>query len=185
MNAIPKNLIVIELDHKGPRGAEFYKCKCHCGNEVILKKSDLLRRKSCGCVSGDENFFSVPNILNSYWAGFIAADGCIRGYHDHYLSLGLSKKDISHLEKFKRDLRLSNKITIYDKHNSCITGLSSNKICDDLKNNFNITPRKSKTLKPPNIKNKTNILSFIAGYIDGDGSVGKIGPYRYAAPKKC
>src|SRR3990167_7821339 len=26
----------------------------------------------------NEDFFGVPNILNSYWAGFIAADGNIR-----------------------------------------------------------------------------------------------------------
>ncbi len=28
-------------------------------------------------VTTNNNFFSVPNTINSYWAGFIAADGCV------------------------------------------------------------------------------------------------------------
>lgn len=37
--------------------------------------------------------------------------------------------------------------------------------------NFNITPRKSLTLLPPNLSDTNLIDAFICGYIDGDGSI--------------
>jgi len=35
----------------------------------------------------NESYFSVPNIENSYWAGFIAADGYINDRYDSSISL--------------------------------------------------------------------------------------------------
>lgn len=52
-------------------------------------------------------------------------------------------------------------------------------MCDDLAKYYNIIPRKSLILQPPNIKNKELIDAFIVGYIDGDGSIGR---YKF---KKC
>jgi hypothetical protein len=43
----------------------------------------------------------------------------------------------------------------------------------DLKNNFNIVPRKSLILKPPKKLSFEHSLAFIIGYIDGDGSICK------------
>ena len=45
----------------------------------------------------NHDFFTVPNKLNSYWAGFIAADGCVTG--KHILAIKLSEKDKEHLQK--------------------------------------------------------------------------------------
>jgi hypothetical protein len=47
---------------------------------------------------------------------------------------------------------------------------SAQQAITDLKTNFNLTPQKTLTLKPPNVTGD-NALAFIAGYIDGDGSV--------------
>lgn len=122
----------------------------------------------------DEYFFDKPNILNSYWAGFIAADGCIAnkkgsgGYN--YLSIGLSVKDQNHLEKFKSDIKFSGPVSI-DNAGMCKLRIFSQKICDDLSRNFNIIQRKTLILEPPFGLSDECILSYFAGIIDGDGSI--------------
>jgi hypothetical protein len=35
------------------------RCKCHCGNEVIVRKDNLKRTKSCGCERGKRNDLGV------------------------------------------------------------------------------------------------------------------------------
>ena len=45
--------------------------------------------------SVNDSFFSEPNEVNSYYAGFIAADGCIKSNNSEksrYLTFGLSIK---------------------------------------------------------------------------------------------
>jgi hypothetical protein len=44
----------------------------------------------------DENFFEVPNLLNCYWAGFIAADGNISKNNKKF-SIQIGDKDFIHL----------------------------------------------------------------------------------------
>ena len=54
----------------------------------------------------NDNFFEKTDVLNCYWAGFIAADGCIiEGKKQNQLSIGLAKKDFNHLNLFKNDIR--------------------------------------------------------------------------------
>ncbi len=98
-----------------------------------------------------------------YWAGFIAADGCIRS--GSHLNIGLAKKDSDHLEKLQKlaggAIYYSNKSTTWSMHNA--------KIMVDFLSKLNITPRKSKTLKPPVGMSQKQSCDFIRGYIDGDG----------------
>lgn len=121
----------------------------------------------------NSTFFSKPNLLNSYWAGFIAADGCVidTNGNQKILTIELAIKDYKHLLVFKNTLKVNKKIAIYKNGKSCRVSIGSNKLCEDLYKNFNIVPRKSLTLKPP--KNLTNkqALAYIIGYIDGDGSI--------------
>lgn len=118
----------------------------------------------------NNNFFSKPNLLNSYWAGFIAADGGLVEYGNKLkLVIGLSNRDKRHLISFKNDLESSAKITLYK--NFVFLQIYNDKLCLDLKKNFNITPRKSLTLKPPRGLTKKQALAFIVGYIDGDGCI--------------
>lgn len=131
----------------------------------------------------NDNFFETPDILNCYWSGFIAADGCIleTKYKQNKLSIGLSTKDFNHLNTFKNDIDFDGPIKnycvkkIYNNEEktfpSSSLAITSQKISDDLNKNFNITPRKSLTLLPPNISDSVLIDSFICGYIDGDGSI--------------
>lgn len=137
------------------------------------------RKNSSQRYSINDSFFCDPKILNSYWAGFIAADGCILEKKiNNILQLELSCKDIKHLEKFKKDICFDGNIyktqrcTNYHKEVcSCKISISSQKICDDLRINYNITPRKTNTIKPPIILDDTNSLAFICGLIDGDGCI--------------
>lgn len=120
----------------------------------------------------NHNFFSKPNLLNSYWAGFIAADGCIDDTkYSKKLKITLAHKDRNHLFRLKKYINYSGKIY---RHQFSVIELVSNKLCEDLRKNFNITPRKSLTLKPPKGLTKRQTLAYIIGYIDGDGYIGVI-----------
>ena len=134
----------------------------------------------------NDNFFAIPTLLNSYWAGFLAADGCITSstYRDSYLSIGLSIKDKEHLELLNTTINSSYKIHEYysncagKKYHSCKLVLYRSKnIVSDLCENFNLTPKKSLTLEPPANLTNDQALAFIIGYIDGDGCIIKI-PYK-------
>ena len=117
--------------------------------------------------SANTEFFSTPNVINSYWAGFIAADGCISD--NGRLAIGLARLDIAHLDQLCIDLDYTGGVRVYEDRASL--SVNSKKITYDLKNNFNITPRKSATLGTPNIDEEALIKAFISGVIDGDGSI--------------
>lgn len=143
------------------------------GNEIGKSKFSRTKRK----YSVNDVFFEVPTILNSYWAGFISADGCIskKTLNNQLLTLHISVKDLDHLKKFKQDIGSNNPILYSkrDRFQSCGLNIASQKIVDDLYKNFNITERKTFTNKPPNLYSVDMIDSFIMGYIDGDGSISK------------
>ena len=45
-----RHLVVIRFDHKEATTGQYWLCRCDCGNETIVRGSDLIRRKSnCGC----------------------------------------------------------------------------------------------------------------------------------------
>ncbi len=138
----------------------------------VLSKASKLRVKgnpSFSCerlYERNSDFFSVLNPISCYWAGFIAADGCIQR---NQLQIKLSVKDKDHLSKFITDICYIG--PVYNYNNSSQISISDTKIIEDLKNNFNITSQKSLTLCPPKIKEKEHVFPFIVGYIDGDGCI--------------
>jgi hypothetical protein len=123
----------------------------------------------------NEDYFSVVCSENSYWAGFLAADGNI-SRNNKSLAFGLKTSDIKTIEEFK--LALSSE-SIIKNHVKKLNGktyyfsdifITSKKLCEDLTKNFNITNKKSLTLMPPKI-NDCFLDYYIKGYIDGDGSI--------------
>lgn len=125
-----------------------------------------------------DNFFSVPNPTNCYWAGFIAADGSIgSGYRRRQLAIALKITDREHLEAFRDAIAPGKRICDYRNggYMSCKFVVNSELIVRDLFQNFRIGPRKSKTLESPPLDEPSLIESFVAGYIDGDGSITKDG----------
>ena len=127
----------------------------------------------------NEKFWEIPNPTNCYWAGFIAADGCItekRGATS--LKLGISIVDLKHLEKFIKDTNFSGKIVHYDTwapagkkiSHMVRTSISScQKWIIDLKKNFNLCQGKTRILRGPNLEDDYLKLCFLIGYLDGDG----------------
>lgn len=115
----------------------------------------------------NDAFFNSPNINNSYWAGFIAADGCItRGR----VQIEINSTDTEHLKGFLRDSGCNANIYHSERSNSVKISPRAEQWVNDLNDNFNIGPRKSLTLEPPKGLNKSQIKAYITGYIDGDGS---------------
>lgn len=49
-------LTIIEFDHYGPSSSAYYRCKCDCGNEVIVKRQSLISgaTKTCRMCSTKE-----------------------------------------------------------------------------------------------------------------------------------
>ena len=118
----------------------------------------------------NDSYFSILTKQNSYWGGFIAADGNIDRSNTR-LTIGLASKDKIILERFLNNLNSNYKIYFPNHGGNTIT-ISSKQIVKDLINHFNITSTKSYTLQPPNLTNSEFIDSYIIGLIDGDGSIG-------------
>lgn len=151
----------------------------HSWNSIKSKASRLnlppkgvLCRKDSADVNHD--FFKEPNELNSYWAGFIAADGCVVNGR---IQISINKVDEPHLKQFLYDVESSANIS-YGKDNTVKISIPSSKWIEGLRDNFNIGPRKSLTLQPPAGLSKKQTKAFITGYIDGDGC------WRYGAQSK-
>lgn len=116
------------------------------------------------------DFFSTPDKLNSYWAGFIAADGCVNTGRNR-VEIVTHNSDRVHLEQL-RDL-VSPENPIEFRKDGCVRlTVTSKQWKEDLNKHFNVTPAKSLTLQPPNLTKISHIKAFIAGYLDGDGHVG-------------
>lgn len=120
------------------------------------------------------NFFDEPNVLNSYWAGFIAADGCLTK-KKHLVSFGIHWDDGYLLEQFIKDCEFEGKVVYttttegWRKATLYIWGVAP--WFESLKKNYELTPQKSLTLGPPNLVEEEHIKAYIRGYLDGDGHI--------------
>jgi hypothetical protein len=116
-------------------------------------------------------FFETPNLLNSYWAGVIAADGTVRGKTNE-IKIKLAELDKEHLKRFCSDVEYEGSVKNSKAvHPAVYVSMSSQQWKKDLETNFNIVPQKTKKLLPPNIGDIDQKFCYIAGYIDGDGSI--------------
>lgn len=136
----------------------------------------------------DVNFWSTPNKTNSYWAGFSAADGCLYGPTkdrkvNAVYTMTLQERDRHQLEQLKKDCGYTGLIRQYESKG--FNGVSKDgeikfapqirisgcyQWLKDLKENFNIEPRKTYRLGPPSEKlTFEQQLCYLVGLIDGDG----------------
>lgn len=124
-----------------------------------------------------EDFWFTPNLLNSYWAGFCAADACLQPYksgNGGRFVLDISTKDLVHLETFKKDVEFLGRIETRATQTSNMSKVRisvSKRWFRDLEQNFSITPRKTYRLAPPPNLNDLCNFSYLIGYIDGDGCI--------------
>ena len=153
-----------------------------CGERIWCRKTNINKRKYCSysCArSGkrrttesqvNSTFFSEPDLINSFYAGFIAADGCIQSYQKRtpQVSITLEKEDKPLLDDFASRIEFKNSMhLVRDKYINLT--IPSQTMVDDLFRVYNITARKTLTLEPPLNLNYPNSCAFSAGYVDGDG----------------
>ena len=124
----------------------------------------------------NETFFSERTPESFYWAGFIAADGCI--ISKSRLQIKLSIKDINHLETFKTNIGYTgvikevSSLRLDKRHFGALLYICCKEIVSDLFEVFKIGKRKSLTLTPPDLQG-VDVDYFIKGYFDGDGTIYK------------
>lgn len=123
----------------------------------------------------DLHYFDMINTPEkAYWLGFIAADGCITSKKGRYhLTFGQKAEDKNHLKQLLKDLncnqRMGSKIVKGARY--VRLQISGKPLIQHLIN-LGITPRKSLTLRYPEILS-TFDNHFIRGYFDGDGTVSR------------
>lgn len=121
----------------------------------------------------DYGYFKTPNLENSYWAGFIAADGCIDDVKDR-VRIKLLDSDKRHLEAFQGRCGCTSPIRNApngSRDYAALEIMGTGRWREDLERNFCITARKTLTLQPPRHLPRELSLAFIIGYIDGDGCI--------------
>lgn len=118
------------------------------------------------------DYFEGQSLDVFYWAGFLAADGCIT--RDGRLHLGVATKDINHLRSFMKAIDYSGPITKTHDGCFCMIRVRNDQLVYSLQKRFGITQRKTFTLQPPKCFNTHGQeIAFAVGYIDGDGCIHK------------
>jgi hypothetical protein len=176
------DLKVLRREASDAKGNTRWACECVCSKLMVTCGTRLSygSTRSCGCSRRsydlDIAYFSKPSIRNSYWAGIIAAYGCLT--RNGALKLVLSARDRGHLEKLMSDLSFNGPIrdsltTTPGGHEATYSCLAvwSKEVLLDLKHNFNLTERKTLTLLPPHRLPEPMVEAFIVGLLDGDGCI--------------
>jgi hypothetical protein len=116
----------------------------------------------------DDAFFARDTQESFYFAGFIAADGCIADReYSTTLQIHIKNTDREVLDRFKGDVLFNGPIV--DSAGKVRIAITSKSMCKDLER-FGIGPRKSFTYSiPDSIKQHPLVWHFLRGLIDGDG----------------
>ena len=128
----------------------------------------------------NHDFFHQPNLENSYWAGLLAADGWIRpessGKSINQVGISLKAEDIHVLESFREATNYTGVIREYSADGFPQAELRISGVpqwINDLQLHWNLTPRKTLTLQPPNenLLTQGQLMAFHVGLIEGDGHI--------------
>ena len=131
-------------------------------------------RKSMSRPKANSNFFKNWSNNMAYILGFIVTDGCLVEHENGYNALNITNKNREILKDILTVMDSGHKISI--KHRGGVPNLAyfqiqirDKVIYKDLLR-IGITPRKSKTIKVPNVPHEF-FGSFVRGCFDGDGSI--------------
>lgn len=108
-----------------------------------------------------------------YWMGFIMADGSIN-YKNHRLTVGINIKDKDHLQKLADFIEYGVPIRHNYATNSVILAAQNTSVVPKLVHKFKL--QQDKTRNPPynlSFNKEDKFVSFLLGFIDGDGCVKK------------
>lgn len=119
------------------------------------------------------SFFGTRGFDQGYFAGFLAADGNI-AQNGRMLSVSVQRRDRSILEEMQTCFGGSYPIrdVMSQGYPQSVITIVDEELCRDLREGFNITPRKSLTLSPPVGLAGSCLDGFVKGFVDGDGSIG-------------
>lgn len=143
-----------------------------------IKTQGVKKLKLCKKITSQRIGSVEPLLTNTpkafYWMGFIFADGSVINNKTR-LSISLANKDHEHLIKLALYLSTNTKVYIEDgwkKHQPfCKIRIQDKERIPKLCEKFNIKP--NKTYNPPtlNITDDKFFISFLCGFIDGDGCI--------------
>jgi hypothetical protein len=118
------------------------------------------------------SFLLEETPISYYWMGFIMADGSFSNKDYNEMAIVVNRLDENHLKKLSNKLNCKCKLS--DKFNTARLSCYNKEICPRIMNKFDIFPRK--TYNPPTFLPSTNkelLFCYLAGLIDGDGSIPK------------
>lgn len=163
-----------ELKDKRPSTIYGILERLHLKPKRSIPLSNDVRKKRRKYDVNDDYFEIIDTEHKAYWLGFMYADGYILSDRDT-IGISLSVKDITHIEKFKRDVSSQSPIKTYIqrsgyKENTLYSRLliRSKKMKEDLIKH-GVFKKKTNTLKFPKWLDKKLFPHFIRGYFDGDG----------------
>lgn len=159
--------------------------RSHRGTMYKCYEQGFNNRYHVRLYSHDEAFFSKVTYETCYWAAILATDGCIsikNGYPT--IVWAIAVKDKAHMEMFKETARITNPIKHSKNvcllstkdpttlHENCRLSIdATQQWVKDLSSNFGITNNKTLRCPPPTLPTIQHKLSYIRGFIDGDGSI--------------
>jgi len=158
---------------------EYYGVNCEGLRKRIPTR--LLDKNRCAKIRCNEAFFAADNELSFYYAGFLAADGCLKLKGGKYkqIQFSLSAADAHIVRRFAEHIEYGGEVKEYTIREKRANGtpirtadlqISSDQLFDDL-HRFGLTQRKSLTYVMPKWLTEHRLVHhFIRGYFDGDGS---------------
>lgn len=141
-------------------------------NGIKIQASKLNLNRSVQNRSGDASKLLLENPEAYYWAGFIAADGHID--KNERLMITLAIKDSEHLKKFAEFIETQNySESLNRKYPNCYVSIQDPLLIGRFAEKFDFNS--NKTTIPPNLVWLSGdlFISFLCGFIDGDGSIRK------------
>lgn len=115
----------------------------------------------------DHTTFKEYTKDSCYWAGLLAADGCIDV--NGTITLELEGKDYLTIEAFKKYCKAEHDISYRESTNSYRIRFVSKEIKDDLLFNFSVSVGKTKNLEVPILLEDWQYAAYYRGFFDGDG----------------
>lgn len=133
---------------------------------------------SCRKFSCNKEFWNIPNHINSYWAGFVAADGHVHyeGKNSYAFVIQLAIIDESHIKLFAQHCGWNGNLKqslgtspLGRKFKNSRILVHQREWATPLEEIFSIFPRKTWNLPLPKISGEL-FDCYLAGFLDGDGS---------------
>lgn len=149
-------------------------CKS-CRNKTASQKLEIKRagKRPYSTYYINQDKINDDSFKMWYIAGLWAADGNI-SKKQRRISITLHPKDLEILEIIKEYFEYNGPINYYKNKYRVLTFSGVSQIIEVLQTKFNLSPNKSLTLEPPpTFPSLEHALSFIVGYIDGDGCIYK------------